>query len=372
LKAPLDVRSKFYGGQAAGLLVAVRINGGIGDCVVIARFLRDLSAQTEPLVLDIFYDSPQLAAWVFASLPECRSVRDATLWPEMTSGYPVALSVSQFVLVETTELPPPRLLRECPRFGTAVKSIMRFRSKIDIMVERHPYMDGFLAQTAVYMNFTRADFLHAMAGIAYSGPRLALPLDDHVIGRWALSGRPYITINNGFDVSFVMGSRSSTKCYPHFAEVVRLLKARYRGLIVVQLGASSSTPIPGVDVGLVGATSLAEAAAIISSAILHVDNEGGLVHIASSLGVRSCVIFGPTSADYFSYPENINLRPGFCGGCWWTNMTWMERCPRGFGEARCMHEQSPEAVVEAVRSHLDAALTEKAGGIETESRGAGA
>jgi hypothetical protein len=74
------------------------------------------------------------------------------------------------------------------------------------------------------------------------------------------------------------------------------------------------------------------------------------VHIARTLGVKSCVIFGPTSIDYFAYPDNINIRPTLCGGCWWINSTWMDACPRGFEMAPCMSTQKPEDIVAAIEA----------------------
>jgi ADP-heptose:LPS heptosyltransferase len=96
---------------------------------------------------------------------------------------------------------------------------------------------------------------------------------------------------------------------------------------------------------LIGKTTMPEVAAIIASAELHLDNESGLVHMAACLGTRSCVLFGPTDADYFGYPQNINIRPGCCGGCWWTTDSWMDQCPRGFATAPCMDSIAPEDVV---------------------------
>jgi ADP-heptose:LPS heptosyltransferase len=109
-----------------------------------------------------------------------------------------------------------------------------------------------------------------------------------------------------------------------------------------------------VNLDLVGRTTLGEAAAIISKSRLHLDNESGLVHLATALGVKCCVIFGPTSLDYFAYETNINLAPKFCGGCWWINDTWMEQCPRGFVEARCMTAHDPASIASAVLSAIDA------------------
>jgi ADP-heptose:LPS heptosyltransferase len=130
------------------------------------------------------------------------------------------------------------------------------------------------------------------------------------------------------------------------------MRKRFPGLCFIQLGASTSAPIAGIDHNLVGRTTLPEAAEILRHSVLHIDNESGLVHLAASLGVKSCVMFGPTDADYFSYENNINLRSSFCGGCWWITEDWMSRCPRGFGEPRCLSELRPETVIEAVTNHL--------------------
>lgn len=345
------------------LPVAVKLSGGIGDYLVIARFLKDLADHVEPVEFDIFTDATSAAQWAMAALPNCREVYEAAHWPEAQSSYRVALFASQFVMVETADL-PSSLGHDHSRLVRVLAAIEKSSSKLKVVIDRHPYMDGFLGRLAVYQNATRANFLHAMAGIPYRGPRLPLQLDDSIVERLALRSAPYMTINNGYDVGFIMGGRSSTKSYPHFAELVRLLKARYPGIVIVQLGASSSTSIAGVDIDLVGETSLAQAAAVMRSSLLHIDNEGGLVHVAACLGIPSCVIFGPTSADYFAYPDNINVRPNFCGGCWWTNMTWMERCPRGFEQARCMYDQHPVAVLDALRERLDRAVSDRVGRTE--------
>src|SRR5262249_42323213 len=144
----------------------------------------------------------------------------------------------------------------------------------------------------------------------------------------------------------------STKKYPHSAQLAALLHTRFPGLAIVQIGArETSTPI-SAEFDLTGKTTLGEAAEIIRRAALHIDNEGGLTHIARCLGITCCVIFGSTPVDYFGYPANINMRPPFCGGCYWSTPEWMVECPRGFAEARCMSEQPPEAVLEAVTPFL--------------------
>lgn len=327
--------------------IAVKISGGVGDYVVIARFLRDLVSAVEPFEFDLYCASPRNADWVFRSVPGFREAYSEFLFDELADNYWLALRVSQFVSLDR-ERAKWYLLRKYRRLTAVFSNLIRFRPEIDVFIEHHPYMDGFLGQKAVFMGFSRENFLHGMAKVNYGGPRLDLCSDLSVVDKFDLGRQSYVTINNGFDPGFFVTGTRATKCYPHCDELVRIFKSRFPGVMVVQLGTDTSIPIPGVDINLVAKTSMQQAAALLSHSRLHIDNEGGLVHIAQCLGTTSCVIFGPTSLDYFAYPSNINIRPHFCGGCWWTNLTWMDACPRGFDTARCMSTQDPEAIVAAI------------------------
>jgi hypothetical protein len=69
------------------------------------------------------------------------------------------------------------------------------------------------------------------------------------------------------------------------------------------------------------------------------------------------VVFGPTPSDYFGYPENINIDPVQCGGCWWIDELWMDRCPRGSAQPECMFTQPPEKIVAEALAALQPNLT---------------
>ncbi len=49
--------------------LAVKITGGLGDYVVAARYLRDLADQVEPFSFDLYSGNPDVAGWIFASVP---------------------------------------------------------------------------------------------------------------------------------------------------------------------------------------------------------------------------------------------------------------------------------------------------------------
>lgn len=336
-------------------VIGVRILGGAGDYIVIARFLRDLMDFIGPATFDIYSNKRDLADWIFGPLPGFRSSLDEAVFAPRSAGYTAAMQVSQFVEIDQ-HYADNDALRPHPRLHEAMRAIRDFRPSIEPIIQQHPRLDSFLAQKAIFANRTRRDYLHFMAGLPYASDRLPIRLKTSLVARHKLGSTRYVTVHNGYDPNMLVLGQRATKCYPHFGKVIDLLRCKFPDILFVQVGVHTSVKIPEVDIDLVGATSLPEVAGLISGAVLHLDNEGGLVHLAAALGTKSCVVFGPTASRYFGYPGNINIDPVFCGGCWWINETWMNHCPRSFPVARCMTEQPPSAVAMAVENHLAATV----------------
>ncbi len=331
--------------------IAIKITGGIGDYIIAARYVRDLQKTIGYFKFDVFCKNIEITKWIFGNIDGFTECHSEFIFEHCAGEYTVGIHLTQYVVVYEPSVSWKELKRFTP-LAQMIRQIIRFRPKIDMFIARHPYLDGFLGQKIVYMNMNRSNFLHGMSKIAYGGDALPLETDENVLTRFGLTAGEYITVNNGFDAEFIISGKQATKCYPHFDKVVALLKQQFPHLKIVQIGTSTSIPIRNADHILINRTSLREAAGILRHARLHLDNEGGLVHVARCVGTKSAVIFGPTSVDYFAYEGNINIRPTFCGGCWWINETWMDQCPRGFAQARCMTEQPPERVADAVSVYL--------------------
>jgi ADP-heptose:LPS heptosyltransferase len=164
-------------------------------------------------------------------------------------------------------------------------------------------------------------------------------------------------VHNGFDTNFIISGKRATKCYPYFDRVVTAIKAARPDVLIVQIGTTTSEAIPDVDLNLIGQTSLQEVSGLLRATMLHLDNEGGLVHLAACYGRRSLVVFGPTPSDYFGYAGNININPLKCGNCWWLDDLWMDRCPRGLDQPECMFSQPPEHVATLAIDALAGSIT---------------
>lgn len=329
-------------------LVAIKVSGGVGDYIIAARFLRDMCATVEPCRLFFYANSPARAEWLFAGLPGYQASYADSLFDLDSASYDLAVSINTIITIRPSGI--TKALREAPRLLALGAAIWRRQKPLAPFIDHHPRLDNGLARIAVFTGFTRRNFLHHCAGIPYGGDALDIEVAPHPID--AVRNKPYITVHNGFDHNFVVNGKTATKCYPHFDAVVAGIKRAFPDLLVVQIGINTSERLPSADIDSLNKTTLKEAADIIRGAVLHIDNEGGFVHIANALGVTSCVVFGPTPSVYFGYQSNINIDPPVCGDCWWMTETWMSQCLKGHAAPPCMYDQLPNAVITRICDHI--------------------
>lgn len=328
---------------------AILVTGGLGDLIVVARFLRDLLAHLGGGKFSIFYNSPAVAEMVFQNVPGFSGAYPSHFFKYAKDICLYGLTINQFIYIE--KWPDHRAMAVGDaRIYELVRILEAHEKKIEpisLMRFHHPFLDGTLGRYAAIKGRCRNDFLHYAAGIGYGGDELSLSKDETVLNRHGLVAGKYITVHNGYDEAMQsLPGQRATKAYPRWANVVSHLRERFDDDIkFVQIGTEkTSEPIAGVHVNLIGKTSLKEALGLLEHAAFHMDNEGGFVHAAAAFGKKSCVIFGPTSVDYFGYPSNLNFAPLQCGDCWWSEKTWMMMCPKGDSIPVCMSAYDPEVL----------------------------
>jgi len=338
--------------------VAIRLRGGLGDHLIAARYIRDLSATIGGFEFDLFSSRPELAQWIFGKIPKLHMIYNEQLtWEACLSEYSLPIHLQQYIYLYLDRADCRKALKANKGWARICESIERNRELIAPHIAGQPHTDHLMALQAVLRGWNRFNIAHSMSGLTYGGHRLDLDTDPSIAAKHELARDPYITIHNASDENFMVGStrmgdRPSTKIYPHFDRLVALLHVHFPTLKIVHLGAGNSRRIPGVDLDLRGRCSIQQTAAILSGSLLHIDVESGLVHLASSLGVRSCVLFGPTSLDYFAYVENINVPPATCGNCWWLTPDWMMNCAKGYAVQKCLDDTEPATIVEALAPEL--------------------
>lgn len=334
--------------------VAVKITGGLGDYIVLGRVLKDLQRYVGHLNYYIFVPNVKHAEWVFKEVPGVKGYYPEMFFDKCKVDCDCALHLNNFVFFDEQNINISKLKKISPVLLDVIAKTVISRQPWNLFIENHPVLDGAFARQAVALGYNRYNFVHSCLGIPNSGNLFELQIALDEVKKVSSKFKKYITINTGFDHQFIISSKYATKCYPneYWEELVQLIKDGLPGIGVIQIGGKNSACIKGCDIHCEGKLSLAQSAGILKSSLLHVDIEGGLVHVCAALGTKCLVFFGPTSKKYFAYDENINLQSGECSDCWWASERWMERCPHRYPVAQCMYQLQPEKAYSAIALYL--------------------
>ena len=229
--------------------------------------------------------------------------------------------------------------------------------------DRLPLLDGVFARSIAWRGMNLADALGYVANIPVDRKTIPFVVPDvkayDILRQLGIANRPYMTVHDGFDTSYIPLNGTVTKCWPlrHWNDLVAILKQKFPGFLIVQIGSSNSRRIEGADLDLRNRTTLDEAAWILKQSCLHIDSESGLVRLAHALHTKSVVMFGPTTVSYFALDSNINLAPEKCGDCWWSTPNWLGQCPRELTVPECMESITPERVADQIQDYFESRRT---------------
>ena len=296
------------------------------------------------------------AQFVFHDAPAIALVTGAADFEPETTPYDVIMTLGDFPSYDF--LRQERLGRIAPEVLRKLTAAVQIQRPYRAFIDAQPLFDGLFATFASQSGLHRLDLLGWLGNVRLGqhDPLLASPKIDgysrfHELG---LAERPYVTIHNGWDNVAHRHTTNATKSWPvsHYERFVAAFKQQFPQVLVVQLGAKTSRPIAGIDIGLLDDTTLHEAAWILKHSLLHVDGDSGLVHLARALHTKSIVLFGPTNHEFFSYEQNVTCASTVCGNCWWSTPDWMRSCPRGLPEPECMQSIEPDEVLDLAERHL--------------------
>ena len=181
---------------------------------------------------------------------------------------------------------------------------------------------------------------------------IEIPNEKAVLEKFKLGKKKYITVNREVGI----GGDKSPKLWPieNFLELIEKLKTSFPQYRIVEVGTGKGAPIKNAQLNLAGKTSLNEIKSILKNSLLHIDGEGGLVHLRHALkGGVSCVLFGPSSPKVLGYSENINLSSKACPiHCEFYHDDWLKECVKGT-DAVCMKSLTPDFVFSKIQNYLN-------------------
>ncbi len=336
------------------LKILVHIKGGIGDvCMsrIFVKKLRDVLPQAE---IFFAYDHKSTVDMVFSD-----GLINGYYTPRyLPENFDLVICGCHHLMFDYYNR--ERLEKLAPQFMSAFEEGLDIQRCFKPFAAYTPYLDGQLAAIAVAHGGGRVANQGWFTGLEISQNEpapiaLNAAQTADVLTKLNLTGKKYITIHDGINTHTDTSLGHPTRCWPqsHWREFARLFKAAYPDIWLVQLGGPKSHIFDFADIPLVGKTAVADLPHVLAGALLHVDGESGMVHLANLTQTPCVVLFGPSQAAYLGYARNTNLSSPVCGGCMNISKHWMTQCILGYPPQRqCLPAILPQTVFEAVQKRL--------------------
>lgn len=335
------------------LHVYFHLRGGVGDCAanrVAINKLRELLPQA---VFYFFTDTPHAADPLFVA-DDKHVFLDGKipLWYRYDLAFEICLSF------KTVHINRKRVTQLAPQLLPVLEKGLQRQKQLDFLVEDNYLMDEALGRFLAAHNESQLIAQSYLSGLDYdvNTTGLLAPglLDPSILVPYHLTSKTYITIHSGINILINPTERTPLKCWPEekWRTFVKLFKAKFPHIKVVQIGGKNSPKFDFVDVCLVGQTSLKQIPALMEHALLHVDGESGLAQLTRWIHTQAVVFFGPTLCSSFGLSKNCNLTANLCRPCMWLSRSWYFDCALGYPSCQNMEAISAAQVFQAVAEKL--------------------
>ena len=338
--------------------ISIHMSGGIGDILMSINYSCYLFdyIKNDIKEIDFYVKNPSVVKELIDE-PNFNIYSNNKLKQDKPN-YLLSFKIDRFPLITENNL---ELLDKCDeKLKNLVKIYKEFYQLNKKIVYNAPSIDSLSNQYSIInkQNRMQQPDIYGCLKISDSEYKFTPPIKDEkrVLQELSLDVIEFITINRGVDSSNT--ESESNKLYPldSYNELVKLIKKRFNKYKIIQLGVSIDRCklIDGVDIDLVGKTSLNQLKVILKNATLHIDCEGGMVHLRKSLqGGVSVVIFGPTSSRFYGYPDNINISSEACSmSCEWINDNWTSHCINKQHNHICMKSIKPIEIFQKIENIL--------------------
>lgn len=327
--------------------VAILLNGGLGDQLINANFIYLLrqKIKNKQLRIDI-YEPRNLSHAIFKEGNYVDHIYSEQ--HPKHNQYDLSIELSRFPILRNVN--KRRIPFLCPELYEMVQIWEKDNVEKYRFIDFNPRLDGLLNKYYLlkgYKRWEQFDIDHKLGMTeSFPTPMFIDISEKDYLKRLKLPAK-FITIHRGVDVRADAGS---VKQWPvkYYNELIGLIRTKYPKVFIVQLGDSKERcpEFDGISLNLSGETTLEELKVLLKHSFLHIDNEGGMVHLRHALqGGQSIVLFGPTDPNVYGYTENTNLiGKGCIGGCEWIHEHWQKECALGAFCPPCQYSLKPDVV----------------------------
>jgi ADP-heptose:LPS heptosyltransferase len=158
--------------------------------------------------------------------------------------------------------------------------------------------------------------------------------------------RPIIGICNSYQKEAIIMQKKS---YPHFPQLVDLLKKKFKKCTIVGIGGGNELLDCSLDIDYTGKLKMIETSKAISQLDFFITTDTGNMHIGDAHKIPGIVLFGGTLISK-NGPINGTLEPiridVSCSPCQGSNLFYTCKTPG------CMEDLSPEIILEKMEEWL--------------------
>lgn len=342
------------------LLIAFRPTGGFGDCIISAKFL-DVLMSFAKCRVDVYVSNLEYGKAVYGNRQGvCVKLWDSFRYNTLegtfcdNNKYDLVITAEHFLRVHYYYL--PRLERLAPKLADRIFDLKKnFDSYYPDAGERN-------STEALHIHKCEIQGINRYTTLEHNGifelkdkfTYISFDESKYIeFEKLGLSNKSYITINRGADN--MGGGVVQTKVWnmEKYESLIVSLKKQYPEIQIIQIGGKNNELIKGIDRYVMG-KSLELTKWILKSSMLHIDCEGGLVHLATQIGIKCVVLFGPTPVKYYGYDENINIVASTCGNCMGRSREWAYSCMLNTSGVPCMDSITVEEVLKPIGYFMQA------------------
>ena len=340
-----------------GISMAVCLGAGFGDAIIGKKVIAALAREAgkyclvDIYVRDVAYE---FVHGLFSDLPYIKNVYKSTPgeYGRICNQYDMAFTP---LYIFSLDYVNENALREKqPLFAKLVSRLAKW-VKENGLSNSHPRDNSILFARA-RLKGKNAYTMHSFDGLLpIADTNIHVPLLSEHEGayRELLSNEEtFVTVNYGWGVNEHGEKVVPAKIWPlkYYEKLIAMIKEKYPYLRILQIGRSSAPRLHQVDVFLQD-VHIEVIKYVLRDALLHIDSEGGMVHLATQLGTKCLVAFGPTPIHFFGYARNINVLSGKCGNCCYLDADFT-RCIRDMKEPECMYSLHPEMMFKKFEEYM--------------------
>ena len=349
------MEEKIFAFESAEVSIAFVPLVGMGDFIVAKKVFDTITEMVPSCKIDIFCDGERDENYVRAFYGQSKNLNRVlsfqNFYGQNVQKYDAALRVWHMIFLDAFNA--ERLQKFSPALLQSLQKVELYNRK---------YVINSCAVGVILRNITRAHILgtnrytclSCEGALPIYDNRVEISLTDEGARQFQALGlsKNYITVGSNAGKKNNL-ARHALKEWPaaSVTEYISLLNIYLPQVEVVQVGGGGVELFANADRHLLDAN-MELVKHVLKNSLLHVDCESGLVHLATQLGTKCLVLFGPTDEKYFGFKENLNLVSDFCRPCVWA---WADgsTCLRGEMEPPCMLSLKPQLVCDVTCNYIN-------------------